>query len=144
MNLVFAALWQKNANKLYSDLAVKSGKISIPPAEFVSYLEIGVRSELASSLLWVTALWSIKISFLLFFRDLGKHIRRQMMLWYCVLGYTVASYITCLGLADYGCVAAKQGLGKFISSIKERQLIRVPQRNVGVDMPLIFHLPISG
>ena len=114
MNLAYAVVWQKNANKLYSVIAVQSGQISMVPPQFASYLETELHSQFASYLLWLTALWSIKLSFLLFFRNLGNHIRRQMILWYCVLGYTVASYVACLGMADYRCVGEKQGLGKII------------------------------
>ena len=142
MNLAYAVLWQKNANKLYFVLAVERGQISIPHHQFASYLEIEIRSQFASYLLWLTALWSIKISFLLFFRNLGNHIRRQMILWYCVLAYTVASYVTCLGMAGYRCVAAKHGLGKVTSSLGKRQFIRVLQRTVGVHVALRLHVPI--
>ena len=142
MNLAYAVIWQKNANKLYSVIAVESGQESISPSQFASYLENELYSQFASYLLWLTALWSIKLAFLLFFRNLGNHIRRHMILWYCVLGYTVASYIICLGMADYRCVAAKQGLGKVISSPGKRQLIRVLQRTVRVHVPLMIHLTI--
>ena len=142
MNLAYAVVWQKNANKLYSVIAVESGQLSLLQPQFTSYLETELYSQFASYLLWLTALWSIKLSFLLFFRNLGNHIQRQMILWYCVLGYTVASYITCLGMADYRCVATKHGLGKVISSLGRRQLTRVLQRSVRVHVPLIGHLPI--
>lgn len=122
MNLAYAVVWQENANKLYSVIAVESGQISIPPPQFASYLENELHGQFASHLLWLTAVWSIKLSFLLFFRKLGNHIRRQMILWYCVLGYTVASYFTCLGMADYRCLDGKEGLGKAISSLAKRQL----------------------
>ena len=125
MNLAYAVVWQENANKLYSVIAVENGQASMPPPQFVSYVENEVYSQFASYLLWLTALWSIKLSFLLFFRNLGNHIRRQMILWYCVLGYTVASYVTCLGMADYKCVETKQRLGKAVSSLGDCQLIRV-------------------
>ena len=142
MNLAYAVIWQKNADKLYTVIAVESGQISMPRPQFVSYLENELRSQFASHLLWLTALWSIKLSFLLFFRKLGNHIRRQMILWYCVLGYTAATYFTCLGMADYRCVEGEKSLGKVISSLGKRRLILLIQSTVEVHAALILRLPI--
>ena len=133
MNLANAALWQKTANKLYAVIAVDNVQRSLPP----------LHSILTSYLLYYTALWSIKLSFLLFFRKLGIDIRRQRIFWYCVLGYTVASYIICLGTIDYKCFVEPGGLGKRSSNRGKRELIDSPQRNVNAPTPLILCLPIS-
>ena len=50
-----------------------------------------------------TALWLVKFSFLLFFRKLGDHVRRQNILWWAVLGFTSASYVICIGLVASNC-----------------------------------------
>ncbi|CAD6588374.1 MAG: hypothetical protein ASARMPRED_003539 [Alectoria sarmentosa] len=81
MNLANTIVWQKTAKKLYSVIAVESGQIFMPPPEYSSYLYIELQSLFASELLYYTALWSVKLSFLLFFRNLGNNIRRQMLLW---------------------------------------------------------------
>lgn len=119
MNLAYAILWQSVAKKLYSVIAVESGQIYMPSPEFFSCVYIELHSLLASFLLYYTALWSIKLSFLLFFRNLCKPLRRQMILWYYVLGYTIVSYITCLCTIDYRCLATSGGLGKNSSSQAE-------------------------
>ena len=133
MNLANAALWQKTANELYAVIAVDNVQRSLPP----------LHSIFTSYLLYYTALWSIKLSFLLFFRKLGIDIRRQRIFWYCVLGYTVASYIICLGTIDYKCLVEPGGLGKCSLNRGKRGLIDSPQRNVNPPMPLIICLPIS-
>ena len=115
MNLANAALWQKAVNNLYAVVAVDSVQRSLPP----------LHSFFVSHLLYYTALWSIKLSFLLFFRKLGIDIRRHMILWYCVLGYTVASYVICLGTIDYKCFVEPGGLGNCPSSRGKRVLIIV-------------------
>lgn len=119
MNLAYAILWHNVANKLYSVIAVDSGQIRMPPPEYLSCVYVELHSLLASFLLYYTALWSIKLSFLLFFRKLCQSIRGQMILWYYVLGYTIVSYITCLGMIDYRCLARPGGLGKNSSSQAE-------------------------
>ena len=115
MNLANAAIWQKNSKNLYLFIAVESGQMARPAPEHFSYIYTEFHSMFASYILFYTALWSIKLSFLLFFRELGNDIRRQRIFWYCVLAYTVASYITCLGMIDYKCLLESGGLGKTIS-----------------------------
>ena len=120
MNLANTIVWQKTAKKLYSVIAVESGQIFLPSPEYSSYVYIEVRSLFASEFLYYTALWSVKLSFLLFFRNLGKDIRRQMILWYCVLAFTIASYIGCLCMMDYKCLVESRDLGKRFTSPRER------------------------
>ena len=112
MNLANAVVWQKNANQLYTLIAVESGVVTMPPPELIPHIYVGLHSLFASSLLYYTALWSVKLSFLMFFRNLDNSIRRQRMLWYCVLAFTLATYITCLGMINYKCVVEAGGLGK--------------------------------
>ena len=114
MNLVNAAVWQKNAKSLYLVIAVESGQIPRPMPEHFSYVYTVLHSFFASYLLFYTALWSIKLSFLFFFRNLGNGIRRQRIFWYWVLAYTIASYITCLCMIDYKCLLEPGGEGKFV------------------------------
>ena len=112
MSLANAVVWQKNANQLYTVIAVESGVVTIPPPELMPNIYVGLHSLFASSLLYYTALWSVKLSFLMFFRNLDNSIRRQKVLWYSVLAFTLASYIACLGMIDYRCVIEAGGLGK--------------------------------
>ena len=112
MNLANAVIWQRNADQLYSIIAVGGEQVSKPPPQFPSHFSTKLHSALASSILYYTALWSIKISFLLFFRTLGSDIRRHKVLWYCVLAYTIASYIVCIGTIDYGCLVRSEDLGR--------------------------------
>ena len=120
MNLANTIVWQMTAKKLYSVIAVESGQIFMPPSEYSSYFYIELQSLFASELLYYTALWSVKLSFLFFFRNLGNNIRRQMILWYCVLVITIASYIGCLCMMDYRCLVESRGLGKCFTIPRER------------------------
>lgn len=112
MNVVNAAIWQKTANELYSVIGVESGHIAMPAPEYSSHIHVELHSLLASELLYYTALWSVKLSFLLFFRNLGNYIRRHMILWYCVLAFTIASYAVCLCMLDYRCLVEPRGIAE--------------------------------
>lgn len=119
MNLANAVIWQKSANELYSVIAVESGQLTIPPPEYFSSVYIELHSLFASELLYYTALWSVKFSFLLFFRNLRNDIRRQMILWYWVLAFTIASYVGCLCMINYKCLVVPRGIGRQSPSPKE-------------------------
>lgn len=53
-----------------------------------------------------TSLWSVKISFLFFFKRLGQNVRWQKILWWCVFAFTAATYFVCIGDIQYACLAA--------------------------------------
>ena len=126
MNLVNAVIWQKTATELYLVIAVESGQIDMPLPEYISHVYIQLHALFASYLLYYTALWSVKLSFLFFFRNLGNDIRRQRIFWYCVFAYTIASYFTCLGIIDYKCLVEQKGLGKHSSAPRDRGLMNLP------------------
>lgn len=112
MNLVNVVVWQETANQLYSIIAFESGQISMPPSEYYSRSYSELHGLFASYLLYYTALWSVKLSYLLFFRTLGNSIRPQRILWYWVFAFTMASYVACLSMINYRCLAEPRSLGK--------------------------------
>ena len=105
MTLANASLWQATSQQLYLSIAVSSGQIPLPPPDFLSQIYTFLHGELASLFLYIASLWLVKFSFLWFFRGLGKKIRRQRMLWWCVSAFTGASLCVCLGMFDYRCLA---------------------------------------
>lgn len=104
MILANAIVWQVTSKEIYIIIAVDTGQILMAKPEYISRVSILHRSLIATYFLYYTALWSIKISFLLFFRNLSKTIRRQMLLWYLVSAITIASYISCLCMINYKCL----------------------------------------
>lgn len=119
MNLANAVVWQKSAKELYA-------AESMPTPVYLSHIHVELHSLFASELLYYTALWSVKLSFLLFFHSLGNYIRRQMIIWYCLLAFTIASYVTCLCMMDYRCLVGPRGLGKCPSGLRKCKLIHTP------------------
>ncbi|GLA89730.1 hypothetical protein AtubIFM56815_004218 [Aspergillus tubingensis] len=81
-----------------------------------------LRGQLAGYLLSYTSLWSVKLSFIFFFRHLGNRFRAQRILWWVVLAFVIACYGGTLGVLDYACEMAsfEDSIGPFHSSFPSR------------------------
>lgn len=66
-----------------------------------------LHGNLASYICSWSCLWSIKLSFMVFFHGLGRQIRSQQILWWGVLCFIAATYIICISLFDYGCLTSR-------------------------------------
>lgn len=105
MLLTSAVIWQINKDKMYQGLAMTSGQLAITPDalhEVTKYL----RASTAVMIFFYSCLWSVKISFLIFFRRLGHNVRGQKHLWWFVMAVTLVSYFGSLSLVPYKCLAA--------------------------------------
>ncbi len=100
--LANAIMWQIYAHNMFHIMAVSAG-LELPDEGFVSIAESYSRSTIAFLVLFYSALWSIKMSFLLFFRRLGQNVRGQKVVWWPVFGFTIVTYLTCIGTIDYPC-----------------------------------------
>ena len=109
-------IWQVEIRELYLSIAVASGQIPLTalPNGFLKQTEKFLHLTFASYFCYHTSLWSVKVSFLLFFRKLGNHIRSQRIVWWCVTAFTIASYCVCLGLDSTKCLlsSSESELGK--------------------------------
>lgn len=81
---------------MYYTMRILAG-LELPDADFESIIEPYFKSTAAVIILFYSSLWSIKISFLLFFRRLGMNVKNQKLLWWPVFGITVATYFACIG-----------------------------------------------
>lgn len=104
--LVSAALWQTGIDALYENIAVSSGQLYPPPANFPRRTEQYLRKSVAVIVFFYTGLWSVKLSFLIFFKRLGHNVRHQNTVWWAVLAINAATYLTCLGTIEYRCLAS--------------------------------------
>ena len=100
---VTAILWQVYARDMYYVINVSVGS-ETPDANFSSTAENYFRHTAAVLTLFYSSLWSIKISFLLFFRRLGNHVRHQRLLWWPVFSFTLLTYGACIGRTAYRCL----------------------------------------
>ncbi|KAI4225319.1 MAG: hypothetical protein L6R36_003984 [Xanthoria steineri] len=97
-----AVLWQFISPNLYDLFAVTSGEKPLTP-DFISENADFLRSITPFSLLFYSCLWTVKLSFLLFFRRLGLNVKGQKIWWWCVLTITVLTWIATVADHDYKC-----------------------------------------
>ena len=106
MFITATIIWQFFKDDLYVNLEVSAGQLYPPPVDFSKTTERYLRGSIAIIMLFYTYLWSVKISFLIFFRRLGNKVQGQKYQWWFVLAITVASYFGCLGTIDYKCLGS--------------------------------------
>ena len=97
--------WQIVAKFMYRFLAVTSGQLWPPPPTIVRDTEQYNKGSVVVFVFFYTSLWAVKLSFLSFFKRLGRNVRKQKVLWWCVFAFTVASYVVCVGITQYSCLA---------------------------------------
>lgn len=88
---------------MYYSISVAAG-LEKPRANFASVSESYLKSTVVVIILFYTSLWSVKISFLLFFRRLGNNVKHQKIFWWPVFVFTVATYFACIGSIQYPCL----------------------------------------
>lgn len=89
---------------MYTFMYVISGRLWPPPADFLLNTERYYTGQLIVLIFFYTGLWSVKLSFLIFFRRLGQNIDKQKYLWWPVLFFTLATYFVCIGDIPYKCL----------------------------------------
>lgn len=102
--LLTAILWQVVSGYMYTFMYVISGRLWPPPADFLLNTERYYTGQLIVLIFFYTGLWSVKLSFLIFFRRLGQNIDKQKYLWWPVLFFTLATYFVCIGDIPYKCL----------------------------------------
>ena len=107
--LISTIIWQVSKDKMYENIAVSAGQLYPPPPDMPHNTEVYLRRSVVVIVFFYTGLWSIKLSFLLFFRRLGQKVRNQKLVWWTVLTVTVATYFACLGTIEYRCLAGSFG-----------------------------------
>ena len=85
---------------MYMEYAMMSGRPSTPE-NLEKYLYF-LPAITAFTILFYSCLWSIKLSFLLFFRRLGSRTKGKTW-WWCILVITVLSWIVCVADFSYPC-----------------------------------------
>lgn len=89
---------------MYQELVITSGESSIIPPTFEADTELFVRGYLALFIFYFSGLWSVKISFLLFFRRLGNKVSGQKPHWWFVLPFTLATYLVAIRTIPFDCL----------------------------------------
>ena len=102
--LATAILWQVIMPDMYELMEVTSA-IRIPSVNFVQNAERFMKGSLAVLFLFYVGLWSIKMSFLVFFYHLGDQVTYYRVSWWCVTIFTAAAGFVCIGDIQYHCLA---------------------------------------
>ena len=106
--------WQVMGPILYDYYAILAGQKIAGPDFLDTYAKF-LRAVVPFNVLFISTLWAVKLSFLLFFRRLGSKIRGHAIWWWIVLCITIATYFACIGDTDYRCCLKSMGwiVGKF-------------------------------
>ena len=99
-----AAIWQGIWRSIYFDVKITHGQITSLPPDFLSIIQKSLHGIYAAYFISYTGLWSVKISFLFFFRSLGNNIKRQRIIWWTVFAFLSLSYVVSVTTIDYGCL----------------------------------------
>ncbi|KAL1961853.1 hypothetical protein VTN77DRAFT_977 [Rasamsonia byssochlamydoides] len=103
LSLGNTCIWTTVYKQTYIVLRVARGDITTIPANIGWIEKRYLRGQLAGYILAYSSLWSIKLSFLFFFRKLGEKYRLQQIIWWVVLVVVILSFGGCLGMLDYAC-----------------------------------------
>lgn len=96
-----ATLWQMKAPTMYMEYAMMSGREPSTPENLEKYLSF-LPAITAFTILFYSCLWTIKLSFLLFFRRLGSRAKGRAW-WWCILVITVLTWVVCVADFHYKC-----------------------------------------
>ncbi|KAI0514353.1 hypothetical protein F5B22DRAFT_611247 [Xylaria bambusicola] len=102
--LLSAILWTYIASYLYAFYDVING-YSQPGPAFVLHSEQYYTGQLIVLVFFYSGLWSVKFSFLFFFRRLGENVSRIRYLLWVAFFFTTATYLVCIGTIQYRCLA---------------------------------------
>ena len=81
-----------------------SGLLWPPPKDFVVHTERFYVGQLIILISFYTSLYTVKLSFMLFFKRLERNVHRQEYIWWPVLLFTMATYFVCIGDIQYKCL----------------------------------------
>ena len=102
-DVAIAIIFQTQINTMWIAINATSNQQEQLSPYYIERVNVFLHLETGAWVLSLTALWLVKFSFLLFFRKLGNHLRRQRILWWAVIGFTSASYVVCISLGPFKC-----------------------------------------
>lgn len=88
-------IFQSQHFAMYNQFALAQGTLVLTPEALEAENKF-MHTEVAIIVMYYTSLWIVKLSVLIFFRRLGQNVRGHIW-WWCVTGFTVATWVTCIG-----------------------------------------------
>lgn len=118
MLLASSVIWQTQLTPLYNQFKLSAGQIQ-PTAAILAAEQTFLHANLAALILFLSCLWSVKVSILLFFHRLGYKVRGQKIWWCFVAGFTILTWAICISVLQYSCLLGSVDyiLGELIRSI---------------------------
>lgn len=105
--LAVTVTWTILGSSLYTTLdAGTSGSYANAVTAYLKQYAHALNANLGTYVCFWTSLYTIKLSFMVFFHGLGNNLRAQKFLWWGVLGVIAVSYGVTIGLLGYPCLAA--------------------------------------
>ena len=101
--LAFSLSWQVYARDLYAASDVLAGVAKPGPSfdrQFARYLTASV----VVNFLIPFCLWSIKFSFLIFFKRLGTNVTHQNVIWWSVTIWNLICFAIFVGVVNWRCI----------------------------------------
>ena len=117
MMLASSIIWQTQQNHMYAQFELADGVVEATPKALAGERSF-LNAEFAIEFLFLLTLWSVKFSFLVFFRRLDSKVKSQNVWWWCVMGFTCVTLVTVIGTFDYQCDLRSLG---YISSMRVLQ-----------------------
>lgn len=104
MFLASAIIWQMKAHIMYLLYDITTGKATFTE-EFIQAYSTLMPQITTFSLLFYLCIWSIKFSFLFFFRKLGSgtQVRAHTRWWWAVFGLTIVGLVGSIADFDFKC-----------------------------------------
>lgn len=96
--LISTVIWQHVAKDFYELMNLQIGP------SFADHVHTYLVNSIPITIFFYTGLWTVKLSFLIFFRRLGSMVRNQKSHWWVVSTFTVVTWITTFGLIPYHCM----------------------------------------
>jgi hypothetical protein len=81
-------------------------ELEIPGDDYLQIVTDFVHSYAAVTVLFYTALWTIKVSFLIFFYRIRQNTTQHKVLWWVAFITTLVTYFASLGTREWGCLVA--------------------------------------
>ena len=103
MLLTSSIIWQMQQTRLYYSFKLSAGQMQAT-ANVLEAEKSFFHANLAVLILFLSCLWSVKISLLVFFRRLGQQVRGQKIWWWSVMGFTILTWAICIGVLQYRCL----------------------------------------
>ncbi|KAF2464461.1 uncharacterized protein BDR25DRAFT_346681 [Lindgomyces ingoldianus] len=148
LSLLSATCWHFISPKMYEVQAIGSGDIWPPPDNVITRTKQYFSGQLIVIAFFHAILYFIKMSFMIFFKKLGKDIPTLTVYWYGVFAFTGAAFLVTLGTMDYQCMisAFEDILAKCLSPDGKARILFALRLATALDVTtdcLVMTIPFS-